>query len=240
MGKTNQPRRGSWSRRNKGLVAGAIGLALLVGGGSTFAYWTESVDSTVGEVKAGVLDLTNTTTMAAYDISGDTSTGGTATKLGFRGKNITSILNTSFVAVPHDSIEIDLTNEIKLAGSNMQATLTVTSSEAPTDATVGTVPAGWTLYYWILKGAAIKVGTSATQGAGAAALLTSKDGLSYTIPSEDFSETGVEYSVVIKAFYHGEPREVENAPATVPLDLGDLTIKLAQNDRTTAAVPATP
>ncbi|MDR2252900.1 MAG: SipW-dependent-type signal peptide-containing protein, partial [Bifidobacteriaceae bacterium] len=44
------------SRRFKGLVAGAAGVALLLGG-STFAYWSDSTQETVGTITNGVLSV---------------------------------------------------------------------------------------------------------------------------------------------------------------------------------------
>jgi alternate signal-mediated exported protein len=227
MGKTNQPRRGSWSRRNKGLVAGAIGLALLVGGGSTFAIWSDTTNKTVTPVSTGVLDLTDTATLSAYDISGDTSLKNKTTKLGYLGQSITL---DSFNAVPMDSIEIDLTTTVTLVGSNIKANLTVTGDSSTTD-----VPTGWTIKYWILKDKTIVVGTNLTTGEKANTLLTSTNTLSYEITGPT-PITGDEYTVAIRAEYNNDSQQSGHpANATDGLDIGKLTITLTQGDREGAA-----
>jgi alternate signal-mediated exported protein len=233
MGKTNQPRRDCRSRRNKGLVAGAIGLALLVGGGSTFAIWSDSDTEDVDTVSStGVLDVTGITVPTVYDISGDAAGRTDTTALGFAGKPIGTPSN--FKAVPKDTIEIDLSTTIKLEGDNMKAKLAVKSDEGPETGDGGTVPEGWTLTYWVLQGDAYVCGTSNTSGNPAATLLTHADGFSCDIGAPAATSPAT-YTVVITAKY--DPFSTSSAGAA-SLDLGELTITVTQATR--VADPAAP
>jgi predicted ribosomally synthesized peptide with SipW-like signal peptide len=230
MDKTNQPERDFRSRRTKALVAAAIGLALLVGGGSTFAYWSDSSIAEVGEVNTGVLDLTEETDLLAYDISGDAAGRNQTTKVGYWGKPIDL---ADFKTVPEDSIEMDWTNTITLVGTNMKsATLTVTSDKAP-----GPLPTDWSIDYWIIEGGAFVVGKYQGAGDNGNALLTGS-GLLYNIDATKFN-TDVEYTVVIRAQYKGSSTSGHPTDTYVPFDLGKLTITLTQGDRPNAD-PTTP
>ena len=89
----------------KGAIAGAAGVALLLGGAGTFAMWTDSATVDGGTIVAGNLDVTT-----------DMSSGGWSDADG-------SIDLTTFVAVPGDVLTYTKDVEVTATGDNLVATL---------------------------------------------------------------------------------------------------------------------
>jgi alternate signal-mediated exported protein len=112
------------NRRIKGLIAGAAGVALLLGG-STFALWSANGTAGGGTITAGNLDLT-AEAAAFHDISSDrTDTdGATNTAVGVPGHPIgDSTALGSYRIVPGDTIAGVYEYEITLLGDNLVADL---------------------------------------------------------------------------------------------------------------------
>ncbi len=100
-----------------GAIAGAAGVALLLGGAGTFALWNSSASVAGGNIVAGNL------------LVADTGTAGTWTANG------TAVTLSSFKAVPGDVLSYTKTIAVTATGNNLVATLGLgTSSITPTSA----------------------------------------------------------------------------------------------------------
>ena len=95
----------------KGAVAGAAGIALLLGGASTFALWNASATANAGVVQSGQLKLEKGTTGATWT---DLSTG-TPTPIG----NI-----ATYRVVPGATIQFRQPLAVTAEGDHLRATLT--------------------------------------------------------------------------------------------------------------------
>ncbi|MDR2564778.1 MAG: hypothetical protein LBC97_01715 [Bifidobacteriaceae bacterium] len=139
------------SRRFKGLVAGAAGVALLLGGG-TFAMWSDSALLGTGSSKIthGELKLTGTKaeSVKVYDLRG-TGTGAW-TDIDGDG-NSTEIPNVGdFLAVPGDRLEFQLGKvTVGATGNHMEWDLGM----APTTQLTTADLKGWTVTGYVLTDA---------------------------------------------------------------------------------------
>lgn len=97
----------------KGAVAGAAGVALLLGGAGTFALWNSTETVNVGSVASGTLNIAKTGTAVWKNVSADGPVGGTV---------IPTI--TSYKIVPGDKLELTQSVTINATGNNLAATLT--------------------------------------------------------------------------------------------------------------------
>ncbi len=101
----------------KGAVATAAGVALLMGGAGTFAYWNDSVGITGGTITAGNLAIVDATpTDGVWTVQKDGT--GTATAV----PNI-----AAFVASPGDKFTYTKTVKVTATGNNLVATLSLVS-----------------------------------------------------------------------------------------------------------------
>jgi alternate signal-mediated exported protein len=95
----------------KGAIAGAAGVALLLGGAGTFALWNSSATVSAGTVKSGTLSLVTTPGTATWaDVTKATPT------------DITSSIAT-YRIVPGGSIEMTQNLTINASGNRLSATL---------------------------------------------------------------------------------------------------------------------
>lgn len=90
----------------KGSIAGAVGIALLLGGAGTLAYWNDSTTLAAGQVDTGALKITPGTASVVYE-----STGQPVVR-----------------AVPGDTIVITQPVTITASGQNLKASLSVDPS----------------------------------------------------------------------------------------------------------------
>jgi len=94
----------------KGAVAGAAGVALLLGGAGSFALWNSTATVNVGSVASGTLSIAATGAPTWKDISA--------------GKTASAIADIStFKIAPGDTIELTQVVEIDAVGDNLRATL---------------------------------------------------------------------------------------------------------------------
>jgi len=96
----------------KGAVAGAAGIALLLGGAGTFALWNSTATVNVGTVNSGTLSIAASGSPSWKNISSDAPAGGTA---------IAAIAN--YKIVPGDKLELTQTVNVNATGDNLKATL---------------------------------------------------------------------------------------------------------------------
>ena len=98
----------------KGSVAGATGVALLLGGFGTYALWSDSEDYAGGSVASGVLDVKPVTGTAVWqEISGDV------------GANPQAWAPATDKMVPGDEVELTQPLDVEASGKNLKVKLTV-------------------------------------------------------------------------------------------------------------------
>ncbi|MDR0627736.1 MAG: SipW-dependent-type signal peptide-containing protein [Bifidobacteriaceae bacterium] len=233
------------SRRFKSLVAGAAGVALLLGG-STFAYWSDSIDKTVGNAKNGVLDVdvfehdSKTIDALAYDLRHvrfdstdiqptyalpikDQSTDSSTQKR--MGALITL---ASAVAVPGDHLEIDMPFTLTATGNNMKYDLQIKAG-----ANVNLSGSGWTVTAQLYKvGNFGNVGgpqTATPVGSSFPVSSLSKDNYTSVITGVTEQATDAVYFLVFDATL---PSTVGNASTQeyqdAKLAFGTLSVKVQQ------------
>ncbi|MDJ0335657.1 alternate-type signal peptide domain-containing protein [Salinibacterium sp. G-O1] len=138
----------------KGAVATAAGVALLMGGAGTFAYWNDSVGITGGTITAGNLKVAAPATAPSTD-------GWTVQKNG-TGTATTVSTISSFVASPGDKFTLTKTVNVTATGNNLTATLALGAGSI-TAATTGAADVALAAYL-------TKTATIAASGTGIAAI----------------------------------------------------------------------
>jgi len=94
----------------KGSVAGAAGVALLLGGAGSFALWNSTAEANVGSVASGTLSIDLVGAATWKDISADATVPAIADIADFR-------------IAPGDTIELTQKVDIDAVGDNLRATL---------------------------------------------------------------------------------------------------------------------
>lgn len=120
--------------KTKGVIAGIAGLALL-GGGTTFALWSDSDTISGATITNGQLSVTATGSMSWQDVSDATAP-----------VDITSI--GDFRMVPGDSLQGSQSLDVVVEGNNLVADLLV-------DTAAATVPADVEVTYDVLRGSTV-------------------------------------------------------------------------------------
>jgi alternate signal-mediated exported protein len=137
----------------KGSIAGAVGVALLLGGAGTFASWNSSAAPTGGTIVAGTLLVSDP----------DSASAGTWTKGG------SPITIATFRAVPGDVIVYSKTLNITATGDSLTAKLSLVNGavKATSISTAPTYPADSALATALSESAALTVtGTGIVAGTG--------------------------------------------------------------------------
>ena len=132
------------NKLTKGAIAGAAGIALLLGGAGSFALWNGTASASAGSIQSGSLSLT-----AAADGTWTNITGGGSTKITTIG---------SFRIVPGDHLRFTQTLNIAGTGDDLSASLTSTLGSG-TNAITGLVT-GLTLATATDGGNILTVGTA--------------------------------------------------------------------------------
>ncbi len=89
----------------KGSIAGATGVALLMGGFGTYALWTDT-ESIAGSVTSGELDIVSAGTATYEDVSADATS---------------ATWSASTLMVPGDKVEMTQPLDVNATGKNLQA-----------------------------------------------------------------------------------------------------------------------
>ena len=108
------------NKRAKGAVAGAAGIALLLGGASTFALWNASATASAGVVQSGQLKLEKAATAGTWT---DLSTGTPTT--------VTNIAD--YRMVPGSKLQFSQPLTVTATGTNLRATLAASLPGSTTD-----------------------------------------------------------------------------------------------------------
>ncbi|MDR2114602.1 MAG: hypothetical protein LBO75_04910 [Bifidobacteriaceae bacterium] len=172
------------TNRVRGLIAGAAGVALLLGG-STFALW--SVSDTKGDstsVKAGSMSVTAGSEVTLYDVSADRANidGDTETVTGRPGHAVTV---ADLDLAPQDTIAVALPFKVSVVGDNVVGKLSATLPTLNGDlADSLTIDTSATLFQ--------KTGTSTWDSGTAVPVVNNQNiELGYYSSEEDKGENGV-------------------------------------------------
>jgi alternate signal-mediated exported protein len=103
------------NKLTKGAIAGAAGVALLLGGGGTFAIWSSSQTVVAGPVRSGVLSMDPLGQATWRDISADLAEPRTipASEIG------------AYAIVPGDTLELVQTATVHATGKNLRARIII-------------------------------------------------------------------------------------------------------------------
>ncbi len=120
-------------RRRRGVIAGAIGVSLLIGG--TFALWSDSGSQTGGTITNGNLDVASVGDVSYYDVSADRTdvTAAANPVSGLDGHTIADI--AAYNIVPGDTIQANYPFSVALLGDNLVASVEVALPASSTAAT---------------------------------------------------------------------------------------------------------
>lgn len=106
----------------KGSVAGATGVALLMGGFGTYALWSDSEDIDGAAISSGVLDVKPMTGTATWqEISGDV------------GPNPQTWVPATDKMVPGDTVSWTQPLDVDVSGTNLKAQLTLSGIDETFD-----------------------------------------------------------------------------------------------------------
>lgn len=133
------------NRFAKGAIAGAVGIALLLGGAGSFALWNGSATAAAGTVQSGTMTIVP---------------NGTGTWTASHGGSASAITISTFRAVPGDVLTFTQKVDISATGDNLSALLTVD----PTSIKAGTGTASTQLAAALTSG--MTVGISGTLPTG--------------------------------------------------------------------------
>ncbi|MDY7541682.1 MULTISPECIES: alternate-type signal peptide domain-containing protein [unclassified Cryobacterium] len=196
----------------KGSIAGAVGVALLLGGAGTFASWNNSaIVGSAGAIKAGTLTVTD----PAPTTAGVWRNGPLASS-----PIIGTIAN--FRTVPGDTLTYTKNMTVTATGDNLKASLALDPTTIV--ASSGSTPADVALAGFLASGAAI----TAT-GTGVNPALDSSNVVIPGVYSIAPSATAVTVSVVVTLKFPNGAAAAENGAKVGSVNLSNLAVLLTQN-----------
>lgn len=183
----------------KGAIAGAAGVALLLGGAGTFALWNSSASVTGGNIVGGNLLVADSGTAGAWTANG------------------AAITLAAFKAAPGDVLRFTKTVNVTASGNNLVATLGLgtASITGSTGAAADSALAGYLNANTVLAatGTAITgTGPTYTVTPGTAGITSSPVTVTATITFPKSATAGA-----------------ENTAALGSVNLNNLTVTLSQN-----------
>ncbi|MGV8969686.1 MAG: alternate-type signal peptide domain-containing protein [Microbacteriaceae bacterium] len=106
----------------KGSIAGAAGVALLLGGAGTLALWNDSASINAGTVTSGVLDVNNATPGSwspnlALIVPGDTVVYTDSLELVATGTNLKATVSTNIGTITNNITGATVTNSVVVRDS---------------------------------------------------------------------------------------------------------------------------
>lgn len=109
------------NKLTKAAIAGAAGIALLLGGAGSLAYWNASDSVNAGTIEAGTLTLNAeagswTTPAPALWVPGDSAVYTTQLEIGATGDNLEALLSVNPGSISGDLADA-LTFELTIAGA---------------------------------------------------------------------------------------------------------------------------
>ncbi|MCC6270567.1 MAG: alternate-type signal peptide domain-containing protein [Microbacteriaceae bacterium] len=127
------------NKLTKAAIAGAAGIALLLGGAGSLAYWNTSASLTGATITAGELTITANNDGAWSDADG-------------------AITIASFRAVPGDVLTYTATFDVTAVGDNLTATVALTGDSIVGVVEVPVAPENAKLASLLTKSTVVKVG----------------------------------------------------------------------------------
>ncbi|HEY5221607.1 MAG TPA: alternate-type signal peptide domain-containing protein [Microbacteriaceae bacterium] len=118
------------NKLTKGAIAGAAGIALLLGGAGSFALWNGSASASAGQIQSGALSVAKT---GNTDGTWQNTPNGSSTPA--------SVTISSFKAVPGDTLTFTQKLDVTAIGDNLTATLAVDPTSIVANATNPTASA---------------------------------------------------------------------------------------------------
>jgi alternate signal-mediated exported protein len=183
----------------KGAVAGAAGIALLLGGAGTFALWNDAAAVSGGTVSTGTLSIVSTGTATWADISA-TNVGGA------------TFAPATQKLVPGDTVTFTQRVTVNATGKNLKANLTYLPSS------IVVAPA---------LASAVDVTLTATPVAGGNAAVTANGANTYLIaPSGAGGTTSID--VVVTIAFKSTTTGTTGQSVTGGVDLSGLSVTLTQ------------
>ena len=110
------------NKLTKGAIAGAAGVALLLGGGGTFALWSSSQTVNAGPVRSGALSMDPLAEPTWRDVSADRV-----------ARTIPTAEIGSYRIVPGDTLEVVQKATVHATGKNLKAKLIIEPLSLMTD-----------------------------------------------------------------------------------------------------------
>ena len=135
----------------KAAIAGTAGLALLLGGGATLAYWTDTATGSDVEIVTGNLDLGTIADGSGWALQQNAT--------GVSPAEAASVVYTDQLLVPGDTLTKTVDVPVTLTGENIKATLAVTAATDP-----AALPAALTAEVVSINGVAGTATLGATTG----------------------------------------------------------------------------
>ena len=113
----------------KGSIAGAAGIALLLGGAGTFASWNDSAAVAAGSVTSGVLDVSNAVAGTwdkniALIVPGDTRTFSDSLEVTATGDNLSAKVTTNAASIVNKITDATVNTVVTLKNASTSAVIT--------------------------------------------------------------------------------------------------------------------
>lgn len=198
------------NKLTKAAIAGAAGIALLLGGAGSFALWNGSATSAAGSIQSGTLSVT-------------TSGAGTWANTPYNGTS-GAVTIANFKAVPGDTLTFTQKLTVTSIGDNLNATLAVDPASIVASAT-GTPSANAALKAALIAG--MTVTTTGTVPANIVAG-TGANANTFTVTNSAGPQTLT--VVVTLPFPRGAAQPTgDNTTQTGAVDLTGLKFTLQQN-----------
>ena len=202
------------NKLTKGAIAGAAGLTLLLGGGTTFALWNSSDQVAGGQITAGNLTVTADKTSDVWKVNGTTATIG------------------KFKVVPGDVIEYTTTVDVIALGNNLTADLTIDDASiqpaTPGNAADEALAARLTNTAEIASGGTSALGSSITGTSPTLTYTAGPEGIEDNV-TVTVTMTFPSISGPSETSFMADPYDTEQAARTGMVNLEALTVSLKQN-----------
>lgn len=184
----------------KGAIAGAAGVALLLGGAGTFALWNSSATVAGGTIVAGNLVVADSGTAGSWSVNGGTARASM----------------TGFKVVPGDVLTYTKTMNVTATGDNLVATLALTPASITA---TSAAPADVALATYLTKSAVLAATGTGITGTSP----------SFTVTAGSAGVTQPVTVTVTIAFPKSTTAGFENNTKLGSVNLNDLAVSLTQN-----------
>lgn len=186
----------------KGSIAGAAGVALLLGGAGTFAYWNSSATLAGDTIVSGNLAVTDSADAGVWTVNGGTA----------------PIDLASYLVVPGDVLTYTKTMSILASGDNLVATLDLSDASVA----AATASAADLALEREIEESAVVTAT----GTGIAAVTDTPNTFTITPGADEISQDVTVTATI--AFPESNVAAAENAAMNGSVTLADMALTLTQ------------